>query len=339
MKIDIDNINKKYLSKSPSPFSIEEIHKKYNFKAKNNNNATYLHDLSCTLYINLKDISNIKYNEIVTILSKKQMDLLKNKISLISGLFKNLRKFQKKEKNIKSQILVNNQLLEEIKRRNKEGLLILGDKKKELIKANNKKQEIIRKYKKKFNEVEIFIRRESQFYDKYKNLYNTFTMDPFIIKNTNLLNIINNKKDDNNKIRNLINIVNYENEELKYNYYSNNNHNINKREIENKSIYKVSNINKLLIIQEDKTQYFHNNIENLEKLYNDIIKYKYNKQYEEIGANRSENLTNKILNNLNKLAKISEKSIILESDKGSNNMQEIENPDSSDLWSASEIEK
>lgn len=339
MKIDIDNINKKYLSKSPSPFSIEEIHKKYNFKAKNNNNATYLHDLSCTLYINLKDISNIKYNEIVTILSKKQMDLLKNKISLISGLFKNLRKFQKKEKNIKSQILVNNQLLEEIKRRNKEGLLILGDKKKELIKANNKKQEIIRKYKKKFNEVEIFIRRESQFYDKYKNLYNTFTMDPFIIKNTNLLNIINNKKDDNNKIRNLINIVNYENEELKYNYYSNNNHNINKREIENKSIYKVSNINKLLIIQEDKTQYFHNNIENLEKLYNDIIKYKYNKQYEEIGANRSENLTNKILNNLNKLAKISEKSIILESDKGSNNMQEIENPDSSELWSASEIEK
>ena len=339
MKIDIDNINKKYLSKSPSPFSIEEIHKKYNFKAKNNNNATYLHDLSCTLYINLKDISNIKYNEIVTILSKKQMDLLKNKISLISGLFKNLRKFQKKEKNIKSQILVNNQLLEEIKRRNKEGLLILGDKKKELIKANNKKQEIIRKYKKKFNEVEIFIRRESQFYDKYKNLYNTFTMDPFIIKNTNLLNIINNKKDDNNKIRNLINIVNYENEELKYNYYSNNNHNINNREIENKSIYKVSNINKLLIIQEDKTQYFHNNIENLEKLYNDIIKYKYNKQYEEIGANRSENLTNKILNNLNKLAKISEKSIILESDKGSNNMQEIENPDSSELWSASEIEK
>jgi hypothetical protein len=339
LKIDIDNINKKYLSKSPSPFSIEEIHKKYNFKAKNNNNATYLHDLSCTLYINLKDISNIKYNEIVTILSKKQMDLLKNKISLISGLFKNLRKFQKKEKNIKSQILVNNQLLEEIKRRNKEGLLILGDKKKELIKANNKKQEIIRKYKKKFNEVEIFIRRESQFYDKYKNLYNTFTMDPFIIKNTNLLNIINNKKDDNNKIRNLINIVNYENEELKYNYYSNNNHNINKREIENKSIYKVSNINKLLIIQEDKTQYFHNNIENLEKLYNDIIKYKYNKQYEEIGANRSENLTNKILNNLNKLAKISEKSIILESDKGSNNMQEIENPDSSELWSASEIEK
>ena len=339
MKIDIDNINKKYLSKSPSPFSIEEIHKKYNFKAKNNNNATYLHDLSCTLYINLKDISNIKYNEIVTILSKKQMDLLKNKISLISGLFKNLRKFQKKEKNIKSQILVNNQLLEEIKRRNKEGLLILGDKKKELIKANNKKQEIIRKYKKKFNEVEIFIRRESQFYDKYKNLYNTFTMDPFIIKNTNLLNIINNKKDDNNKIRNLINIVNYENEELKYNYYSNNNNNINKREIENKSIYKVSNINKLLIIQEDKTQYFHNNIENLEKLYNDIIKYKYNKQYEEIGSNRSENLTNKILNNLNKLPKNSEKSIILESDKGSNNMQEIENPDSSDLWSASEIEK
>ena len=68
MKIDIDNINKKYLSKSPSPFSIEEIHKKYNFKAKNNNNATYLHDLSCTLYINLKDISNIKYTEIVTII-------------------------------------------------------------------------------------------------------------------------------------------------------------------------------------------------------------------------------------------------------------------------------
>ena len=338
MKIDLDNINKKYLSKSPSPFSIDDIHKKFNFIPKNKNDETYLHDISCTLYINLKEISKIKYNDLVTKLSKKQLDLLKNKISLISGLFKNLRKFQKCQKNLRNQILVNNQLLEEIKRRNKEGLLIYDEKKKELIRANSKKQEIIRKSKKKFNEVEIFVKRESQLYDNYKSHYKNFTMDSFINKNTKILNIIKNKKDDNKNIRNLINIVNYENEELKYKYYYNNNHNINK-EIEKKSIYKISNINNLLTIQEDKTQYFNSNIEKLEKLYNNITKNQYIKAYEEIEENKNENFTNKILNNFNKLPNKSENSIILENDKCSSNMQEIENPDSSELWSTSDIEK
>ena len=339
IKIDLEKINKKYLSKSPSPFTIDEIHKKYNFKAKNKNNSIYLHDISKTLYINLKDISNIKYNEIETIISKKQMNLIKNKIDLISGLFKNLRKFQKSHQNLRSQILVNHQLLEEIKRRNQEGLLIFEEKKKELIKANNKKQDIIRKSKKKFNEIEVFIRRESQFYDNYKNLYRTFTMDPFIIKNTNILNIINKKKDDNKKIQNLINIVNYENEELKKNYYISNNFNINNRKKENKSIYKISNINNLLIIQMDKTKYFQTYIEKMENLYNNITKYEYIKEYEEIEEKRNENITNKILNNLNILPNNSENSKILERDKGSNNMKEIENPDSSELWSSSDIEK
>lgn len=340
MKIDLDNINKKYLSKSPSPFSIDEMHKKYNFKTKNKNSETYLHDISCTLYINLKNISNIKYNELETIISKNQMDLLKNKISLICGLFKNLRKFLKNQKNLRSQILVNNQLFEEIKRRNQEGILILEEKKKELTKAISKKQAIIRRSKKKFNEVEVFVRRESQFHDNYKNLYGAFIMEPFIIKNTDLLNIIKNQKNDNKKILNLINMINYENEELKYNYYYKNNYyDINHGKTENKSIYKISNINNLLIIQKDKTKYYHNYIEKFEKLYNDITKYKYIKQYEEFEEIKNENFTNKILKNLGGLPENKENSIILESDKGSNNLKDIDNPDSSELWSASDIEK
>ena len=89
----------------------------------------------------------------------------------------------------------------------------------------------------------------------------------------------------------------------------------------------------------DKTKYFHTYIEKMEKLYNNITKYEYIKEYEEIEEKRNENITNKILNNLNILPNNVENSKILESDKGSNNMKEIENPDSSELWSSSDIEK
>ena len=70
---------------------------KYSFKAINKKSPTYLHDLSCTLAINLKEMSNINNTNNMT---KNQINILRNKISIISELFKNLRKIQKNKKNI-----------------------------------------------------------------------------------------------------------------------------------------------------------------------------------------------------------------------------------------------
>lgn len=308
-------------SKTPKPFSCSEIKSKYDFRPKIKNKSTYLHDLSCTLAINLNNISQIKNTEKITI---NQMDIIRNKVSIILKLFKNLRKIQKNNKSIKSQILVHNQLLHEIKRRNQEGLLMLQQKKLDLIKALDKKQIICRKSKKKFNDVEIYIRRESQLYKHYKNLYRNFTMDSFIIKNTNILNIIKNKKNENENVLNLINFIINENKENKNKFLSQ----------EKKQKYKNISLNNLSTIHQDKIKYFENYIKEMDNLYNnigkDIIKIEDNKN----------KFTTEIINTLNELPLDDNNSSIFKSDLSSTkNYPENGNLDSSELWSASEIEK
>ena len=90
---------------------------KFNLVQNNNNSnnkSKFLHDISCTLSINLKEILNMRK---LNALSKPQMEIIRNKILNISNLFKNYRKAQKTKKNLKSKLLANHQLLEEIKRR------------------------------------------------------------------------------------------------------------------------------------------------------------------------------------------------------------------------------
>ena len=285
---------------------------------------------------------NIKSNDLIT---KNQFKIIQNKISIISGLFKNYRTNQKNKKNLKSKILVNNQLLQEIERRKQEALLILQEKKIDLIKAINKKQVIIGKLKKKFSDIEIYIRRECQYYAKYKNLYIHFYMDSFINNNTKILNIIKNKKQENENIIDSINIVNSENIEYKRSYYCIS-YNYIDDYIENnkrKNMYKIDDINKFLVIQEDKNKYFQNEIETMSKIYKNMLKdYQYGIKYKNNQNNNKDKhiFTNKILNNLNKLPFDENNSNFFKSDiDSSNSYPDNINLDSSELWSASEIEK
>ena len=254
------------------------------------------------------------------------MDIIRNKALILFKNFKNLRKQQKNIKTIKSQILVHNQLLEEIKRRKQEGLLMLQEKKLELFKALDKKQIICRKSRNKFNEIEIYVRRECQSYDKYKRLYMDFTMDSFIIKNTNIKNIIKSKKNENENIKNSIDFINYENKEYK-------DFILNKNCLEKKSKSKKITTNNLLTIQHDKINYFENYIEKMNKLYNNIDKVIINND------NNNDIISNKIINNLNEL-NLDNNSVYFKSELEStqNNILN-EYPDSSEIWSASEIEK
>ena len=325
------NMNKLLFSKSPQPFSCREIQSKYDFRPKIKNKAEYIHDLSCTLAINLKNISNIKSTDKITI---NQMDIIRNKVEIILKLFKNLRKQQKNIKKIKSQILVHNQLLEEIKRRKQENLLMLQEKKLELYKALEKKQIIYRKSRKKFNEVETYVRRECQSYTKYKNLYIDFTMDSFIAKNTSILNIVKNKKNKLQTNSNLINFINYENKDYK-DFISN------KNELEKNSKCKKISLNNLLLIQQDKIKYFENYLKQIENLYNNVDKMII-KVEETVNNDNNNNdiIANKIIKNLNDLHSDDNNSILFKNEFDStNNYPENENPDSSELWSASEIEK
>ena len=76
-----------------------------------------------------------------------------------------------------------------------------------------------------------------------------------------------------------------------YSFYNNDIENNNNR----KSLYKI-NINKLLIIQEDKNKYFQNEIEEVSKAYKNMLKDKFVINYE-----NQNKFTYKVLNNLNQI--------------------------------------
>ena len=258
------------ITKSPKPYSNRNIHDKYNFVAKNkikytNNNKLILHDLSCTLSINLKEISNIKK---IDSLSFNQMEIMQKKVSIISELFKNVRKNYKNKNKLKSKIFMNNQLIEDIKKKTDEEKMILQIKKNRLIKVIDAKEIEINQYKQKFKEIENFVKRVCQMDEKYKKKYSFFSIDTFILNNMNLLQLIKEKKQKNDYIMDLINVINYENKEYKNvynkeNIYINNNERISITRIKN-------NINDFLSIQNDKNKYFENYIDIMNKVYKNI---------------------------------------------------------------------
>lgn len=258
------------ITKSPKPYSNRNMHDKYNFVPKNkikytNNNKLILHDLSCTLSINLKEISNIKK---IDSLSFNQMEILQKKISIISELFKNVRKNYKNKNKLKSKIFMNNQLIQDIKKKTDEEKMILEIKKNRLIKVIDAKEIEINQYQQKFKEIENFVKRVCQMDEKYKKKYSFFSIDTFILNNMNLLQLIKEKKQKNDYIMDLINVINYENKEYKNvynkeNIYINNNERISITRIKN-------NINDFLSIQNDKNKYFENYIDIMNKVYKNI---------------------------------------------------------------------
>ena len=114
---------------------------------------------------------------------------LLNSIAKIFLLFNNKKEYRQKIKDINSKILMNKQIIEEIKRRKDENAFIHKDQINNAEASVNKKGGAVKLFQKKFNEVEIFIQRESitpenmEKYGKWK----TFTLIPFMEKNEDLL--------------------------------------------------------------------------------------------------------------------------------------------------------
>lgn len=274
----------------------------------------------------------------INTLSKPQMEIIRNKILIISNLFKNYRKDQKAKRNLKSKLLMDHQLLEEIKRRRYEGIAMLREKKNELMYAVDKKEKARRKTRAKFNEVEKFVRRECQASKKYRNLFINLNLDNFISKNTGFLKLIKKKKKTNKKFEDLIQIVTVENRDFKIGFLKTLNENSNtiiKKEKE-KNLNLISDLDNYYIILEDKNNFLKIYVQKLTKIYQNFYHDKFLVDFELERPNHAFLFT--ILDKLNKLPINDIDSSFLKSESDSTNNNQIKE-DSSEIWSESDIEK
>jgi hypothetical protein len=279
----------------------------------------------------LKEIQNIRK---INTLTKPQIEIIQHKILNISNLFKNYRKGQKTQKNLKSKLLMNNQLLEEIKRRRFEEIAMLRGKKNELMYAVEKKEKARRKNRSKFNEVEIFVRRECQSSAKYRNLFINLNLDNFISKNTGLLKLIKIKKQTNKKFEDLIQLVIAENRDYKFEFlktlheYSN----IIIKKDKEKNINIIKDLENFTIILEDKNNFLKSFIEKLTKIYQNFY---HDKLHVDFRLDRPKHKFEfSILNKLNNLPYDIDSSF-LNSESDSTNNNHIKE-DSSEIWSESD---
>ena len=163
------------------------VHKERNKQKSKKANENKLYDLNCTLNLNLKIIEDFMKSGQFPRLNNQQIKKLQNKISIISKLIKDHEKYKKEKESINLKKLMNSQILLETKMRKDENIKIQKESYEQKVELSKKKDITIRKCHKKFNEIQIYIRRESQNFPKYKRIYGNFSMDNFILENENML--------------------------------------------------------------------------------------------------------------------------------------------------------
>ena len=174
---DINNNNNNEINS----MDMERIRRKNNLKIQQ-----HISDLENTVLINQECINNM-----IPLLKFKQPEKNKliNSLKQISNYFNEKKIYRKKKSEINSKMLINKQIIEEIKRRRDEGYLMYKEQMSNLSESVTKKTSLVKQFQKKFSEVEIFIQRESQTeehieqYGKWK----TFTVIPFMKRNEDIL--------------------------------------------------------------------------------------------------------------------------------------------------------
>ena len=234
------NINKQKENKiDENDTDKERIRRKNNLKIQQ-----HISDLENTVLINQECINNmIPLLHLKQTQKKKLISSLKN----ISNYFNEKKSYRKKKNEICSKILINKQIIEEIKRRRDEGYLMYKDQMTNLSENVTKKTSLVKQFQKKVSEVEIFIQRESQteeHIEKYGK-WKTFTVIPFMKRNEDILKKKCFYEEEINKRKKEIKNLEKENEVLKDNNEINNINNINITENDIKNYYdKAIDINK-----------------------------------------------------------------------------------------------
>jgi hypothetical protein len=114
---------------------------------------------------------------------QENKNLMTKRLELIHKLFDNFQLMRKKIENIKSKNLVNIQIFEEVKRRIVENKKFYDDKIFDVESLLKKKVIILKKIQKKFLEIQIYIRRESQNFYGFRKQFVNFSITPFILEN------------------------------------------------------------------------------------------------------------------------------------------------------------
>ena len=233
------NNNKPKDNKIQNDTDKERIRRKNNLKIQQ-----HISDLENTVLINQECINNmIPLLHLKQAQKKKLISSLKN----ITNYFNEKKNNRKKKTEISSKILINKQIIEEIKRRRDEGYLMYKDQMTNLSENVTKKTSLVKQFQKKFSEVEIFIQRESQteeHIEKYGK-WKTFTVIPFMKRNEDILKKKCFYEEEINKKKKDIQNLEKENGILKDNKEINNINNINITEKDIKNYYdKVIDINK-----------------------------------------------------------------------------------------------
>jgi hypothetical protein len=212
----------------------------------------------------------------VNILKMKQegKNLIIKRIEIIHKLFDNFQLYRKKIENIKSKNLVNNQIYEEVRRRLGENKKFYDEKISDINSLMKKKVIILKKVQKKFLEIQIYIRRESQNFFGFRKQFANFSITPFILENEYLnrykMKLNENLQDKINEIKILyipIKEIKKKEKEKKEKKNINN-------DIDNKNSINIINLNNLINLEETGEEKLKKYIINQE---NDI-KYNENKK-------------------------------------------------------------
>ena len=136
------------------------------------------------MQINLKIILDV--NKLLDINQNKKI-LIIERIKIIKRLFDNYQLMRKEINNEKSKNLVNNQIYEELKRRRIEIKTLFEDKINDINSFVKKKSIILKTTQKKFKEIQIYVKRESQKYINYRKQFINFDINSFIFDNECLM--------------------------------------------------------------------------------------------------------------------------------------------------------
>ena len=215
----------------------ERIRRKNNLKIQQ-----HISDLENTVSLNQECINNMIP---LLQLNQTQKNRLIASIKKITNYFNDKKAYRKKKNEINSKMLINKQIIEEIKRRRDEGYLMYKEQTSNLSESVTKKTSLVKQFQKKFSEVEIFIQRESQtdeHIEKYGK-WKTFTVIPFMKRNEDILKKKCFYEEEVNKKKKEIENLEKENGLLKYKNEININ-NINDTNIIKEYYEKIMDINK-----------------------------------------------------------------------------------------------
>ena len=211
---------------------------------------------------------NIILNVMETLkMNKNNSNLIIKRIEIIKKIFNQFQSLRKTMINIKTKNLVNNQIYGELSRRIKETDKLYNDKINDINSVIQKKMVYLKKTQKKFNEIQVYVRKECETSYKYKKIYSNFFINSFILENENLQRYKQKLNEENSNKNNLIKKLYNEILEMNIKIKDDKNNN-------NKIISKVKENNELnsyLVCRAEEIKYYEVLIGNLKLVQKNIV--------------------------------------------------------------------